>query len=303
MYKLQKVVRNNFFDIINIVLLLLITVIMLYPLYFTIIASVSEPADVVSGNVIFWIKGFNLEGYKNIFKEDSIWRGYRNSIIYTVLGTMFSVALTIPAAYALSKKKMGMRKQIMAYFMIPMFFNGGLLPTYITVKNLGLVNSPIVLIILGSLSVYNVVVARSYFDSSVPESLYEAAEIDGASQFRQFFMIGIPLAKPIIAVIALYYAVARWNDYFNALIYVSKSKFYPLQLVLRGILLQSQRAVERIENSSSKGAELEALIKQMYMAETIKYGIIFIASLPMLIAYPFVQKYFVKGVMIGSVKG
>ena len=303
MYKISKLVKDKLFDTVNVSLLILISVVMLYPIYFTIIASFSDPVDVVKGNVFLWVKGFTLDAYKNILKNDDIWLGYRNSILYTVLGTLFSLMLTIPAAYALSKKRMRFRQPIMTYFLITMFISGGLLPTYITIKDLGLLNKPYSLIIIGSLSVYNMVVARTYFDSSIPESLYEAAEIDGASQFQQFFKVAIPLAKPIIAVIALYYAVAKWNDYFTALIYISKSKYFSLQLILRGILLESQTMLSKMDTSVLKDEEMTYLIRQAYMAEAMKYGIIFIASLPMLIAYPFVQKHFVKGVMIGSVKG
>lgn len=300
---MRKINTDKVFQIVNYTLLVLLAAVMLYPLYFTIIASVSEPMDVVTGNVLFWPKGFTLESYTNVFKENSIWVGYRNSVIYTIVGTMFSLILTIPAAYALSKRTMRFHRAITTYFVFTMFFSGGLLPSYLLIKEIGLMNQWYTLIILGALSVYNVVVARTYFTSSIPETLYEAAEIDGCSEFGKFFRIAVPLAKPIIAVIALYYAVGRWNDYFTAMIYISDKDYYPLQTVLRNILLANQVRRGMLDTSAISSEELLYLTRQAYMAEAMKYSIIFIASLPMLIIYPFVQKYFVKGVMIGSVKG
>lgn len=298
-----KLNRDKVFGIVNTLLLLVITFLILYPLYFTIIASVSEPSDVVGGKVVFWPKGFSLDSYKAVFKEKSIWSGYRNSILYTLLGTLLNLILTIPAAYALSKKNMRFRRVINTYFVFTMFFSGGMLPGYLLVKDLGLINKPYTLIVLGGLSVYNVIVARTYFMSSIPESIYEAAEIDGCSEFGKFFKIAIPLAKPIIAVITLYYAVGRWNDYFTSLIFISDSGYFPLQLVLRNILQGSQVKLSAMDTSSMASEELLYLIKQANLAEAMKYAVIFIASLPMLIIYPFIQKYFVKGVMVGSVKG
>lgn len=298
-----KLNRDKIFGIVNTLLLLVITFLILYPLYFTIIASVSEPSEVVGGKVVFWPKGFSLDSYKAVFKEKSIWSGYRNSILYTLLGTLLNLILTIPAAYALSKKNMRFRRVINTYFVFTMFFSGGMLPGYLLVKDLGLINKPYTLIVLGGLSVYNVIVARTYFMSSIPESIYEAAEIDGCSEFGKFFKIAIPLAKPIIAVITLYYAVGRWNDYFTSLIFISDSDYFPLQLVLRNILQGSQVKLSAMDTSSMASEELLYLIKQANLAEAMKYAVIFIASLPMLIIYPFIQKYFVKGVMVGSVKG
>jgi len=298
-----KKARRTFFDYINIAILILIAIVLLYPLYFTILASFSEPYDVVSGKVLFWFHGFNLTSYEEVFKNKDIWTGYRNGLVYTIFGTMFNLVLTIPAAYALSKKNLFKRNWITTYFVITMYFSGGLLPTYLQVKNLDLLNKPYTLIILGGLSVYNMIVTRTYFQSSIPESLYEAAEIDGCSQLGQFFRIALPLAKPIIAVITLYYAVGRWNEFYNSLIYISNSKYYSLQMVLRNILLESQMALANLDPASIDAEQLTYMMKKAYLAQSMKYSVIFIASLPMLIAYPFVQKYFVKGVMVGSVKG
>ena len=184
-----------------------------------------------------------------------------------------------------------------------MYFSGGLLPTYLVVRDLGLLNQPYTLIIIGSFSVYNMVVARTYYQSSIPESLYEAAEIDGCSGFGQFFRIAVPLSKPIIAVIALYYAVGRWNDFYNSLVYITNSDYYSLQQVLRNILLESQNALAAIDGNTMSSEEMVYFMRRAYMAEAMKYAIIFVSSLPMLLIYPLVQKHFVKGVMIGSVKG
>lgn len=298
-----KIRNDKTFDIVNSILLLILVLVILYPLYFTLIASFSEPYAVVHGEVTFWFKDFTTESYKQVFNNKELWNGYRNSMVYTVFGTMLSLVLTIPAAYALSKKNLWNKGIITTYFVITMYFSGGLLPTYLTVKDIGLLNKPYTLIILGSFSVFNMVVARTYFQNSIPESLYEAAEIDGASQFKQFFWVGIPLAKPIIAVITLYYAVGRWNEFYNSLVYITKSKYYSLQLVLRNILLEGQTALASIDASSMTADEMQYVMRRAYMAEAMKYSIIFIASLPMLILYPFIQKHFVKGVMVGSVKG
>ena len=291
------------FTVINYTLLVIITLIILYPLYFTVIASISEPYDVVSGNVVLWPKGFTLDSYRQIFQNEEIWVGFRNSVAYTVFGTLMSLVLTIPAAYALSKKNLWGRGLITTYFVIIMYFSGGLLPTYLVVRDLGLLNQPYTLIIIGSFSVYNMVVARTYYQSSIPESQYEAAEIDGCSGFGKFFRIAVPLSKPIIAVIALYYAVGRWNDFYNSLVYITNSDYYSLQQVLRNILLESQNALAAIDGNTMSSEEMVYFMRRAYMAEAMKYAIIFVSSLPMLLIYPLVQKHFVKGVMIGSVKG
>lgn len=303
MKKFGKFNGDNIFGAVNICILVILCLIMLYPLYFTVIASVSEPVDVATGKVTFWPEGFTWDAYKEVFKQGAIWTGYRNAIINTILGTIWNLFLTIPAAYAMSKTRMRFHGALSIFFAITMFFSGGLLPYFLLVKNLGLMNKPYTLIILGGFSVFNMVVARTYFQTSIPETLYDAAEIDGCSQFGQFFKIALPLAKPIIAVIALYYAVGRWNDYFTSAIFISNSDYYPLQLVLRDILINSRMALASINTKTMTTEQILYLTRQAYMAEAMKYAIIFIASLPLLIAYPFVQKHFVKGVMVGSVKG
>ena len=298
-----KLKSDKTFTVVNYTLLAILTLIILYPLYFTVIASISEPYEVVSGNVVLWPKGFTLESYAQIFHNEEIWTGFRNSTLYTVFGTMMSLILTIPAAYALSKKNLWGRGIITTYFVIIMYFSGGLLPTYLVVRDLGLLNQPYTLVIIGSFSVYNMVVARTYYQSSIPESLYEAAEIDGCSGFGQFFRIAIPLSKPIIAVIALYYAVGRWNDFYNSLVYITNSDYYSLQQILRNILLESQNALSAINGDTMSSEEMAYFMRRAYLAEAMKYAIIFVSSLPMLLIYPLVQKHFGKGGMVGSVKG
>ena len=299
-----KVTRTDrVFNFINILLMLLVAAAAAYPIYFTILASLSDPYAVVSGRVTFWPIKPTLEAYTNAFKEGRIWQGYKNTMIYTGLGTALSLLLTIPAGYVLSKKELPGHGFITFYFLLTMYFSGGLIPSYLNIKWLGLINNAATLIILGGMSVYNVVVTRAFFASSVPNELYESAYIDGASEARSFFSIALPLAKAIIAVMALFYAVSRWNDYYTAMIYVSRSDLQPLQAVLRGILLMNQSALSEIDVTTMEESMVMELTRKSYMAEAMKYAMIFIASAPLLIAYPFVQKYFVKGVLIGSVKG
>ena len=288
------------FGVINYILLLAIMVITIYPLYFIIIASVSNAHSVALGEVWFWPKGFNLNAYIDVFKEKSIWTGYLNTIVYTALGTLINLAVTIPCAYALAKKRLIGRNVIMGIFIFTMYFSGGMVPGYLLVKNLGMLDTIWAMIIPGAVSVYNMIITRTFFASSIPEELYEAAKIDGSSEFRAFFTIALPLSAAIIAVMALYYGVGHWNEYFNALIYMSNQDKFPLQLVLRNILIMNQN-INMTQSMTAEQAEYMA--QQAQLAEAMKYAVIFIASFPVLAAYPFVQKYFVKGVMIGAVKG
>ncbi len=273
-----------------------------YPLYLTIIASISDPYDVYSGKVNFLPSGFSVESYKLVFTNSAIWRGYRNSIFYTVVGTIFNLLLTIPSAYALSKKRMYGRNLFMTLFLITMYFGGGMIPHYLLFKNMGLIDTPWILIINGGVSVYHVIVTRTYFQNNIPETLYEAARIDGASELRCFFKLVLPLSAPIIAVITLYCAVGHWSSYFSALIYTHNQELQPLQLVLRNILILNESAYT--DALQTGDAELIAdASRQAYQALTMKYALVFISSAPMLAIYPFVQKHFVKGVMVGSLKG
>ena len=273
-----------------------ISAVILYALWFVVIASVSDPNRVASGEVLFLPKGITLEGFKYIFRDKRIWTGYRNTILYTTVGTMIGLFITIPAGYALSKKDMVGKGIIMKLLVFTKYFSGGLIPTYLVVKRLHLVNTPYVLMIMDSFSVFNLILCRTFFINTLPQELQEAAEIDGCTIFQYFIKIVLPLSKAIIAIMALYYAVGHWNSFFNGLIYVTDIKLYPLQVILRDILISGQS----VDPSSMDPDALE-MMKQI--ARTIKYGVMIVSSLPVLIMYPFVQKYFVKGVMIGSVKG
>lgn len=300
---MRKKKKIGMFDFCNIVFMLLVMCIILYPLYFTVIASFSEAKEVANGNVTWKPVGFTLDAYRHVVTYKQIWSGYANTILYTVCGTAFNILLTIPAGYALSKKYLPYRKILTTFLVITMYFGGGMVPTYLLIKTLGLLNTRMVLIITGGVSVYNVIVTRNYFSSSIPASLYEAAEIDGASQIKRFVSIALPLAKPIIAVMALWYAVGHWNSYFSALLYIDDKKMEPLQSVLRRVLIMNQNALNQTVLDSQVDAEmLASSAKRAYAAYTMKYAMVFISSLPLLIAYPFVQKYFVKGVMVGSIK-
>ena len=302
---MKKARADRVFDACNIAVMVLLLLIMLYPLYYIVIASVSEPYDVAMGKVFLKPSGFTLEAYRNVFENRKIWVGYRNTVFYTLFGTLLNLGLTLPTAYVLSKKQLMGRTFFSWYFLIPMYFGGGLIPTYLLVKSLRLINTPVVIVIMGGLSIYNMIVTRTYFTNSIPEELYESARIDGASDLRMFFTIAIPLAVPIIAVVALFYAVARWNDYYTALIYVSSDRYYPLQMMLRSILLSYEQGFS-MSSDATRGLSAEEiawLSKKQYIAQAMKYALIFIASAPLLILYPFVQKYFIKGMMIGSLKG
>ncbi len=299
--KRKRTLFNRTFDIMVAVILIIFTLIVLYPLYFTVIASVSEPYAVAKGQVVLWIKNLTLEPYKNVFANKEIWVGYRNSIVNTCILVVYSLALTIPAAFVLSRKNLKGRRILTNFFIIIMYFNGGMIPLYLLVKQLNLLDTRWALILPVGFATYNMIIAKTTIQNTIPEELYEAARIDGCSVFRVFFNIVIPLSKPIIAVIALYVAVASWSSWFDAMLYISDKDLYPLQYVLRGILIQNQE-LKIVNIGGMDGQLVESMMRRQYMAEGMKYSLIFISSLPMLIAYPFVQKYFVKGTMIGAVK-
>lgn len=293
--------RLTLFDVVNVLLVVLITAIIAYPLYFCVIASFSNPAEVAAGHTLVWIKDFTLDAYKLVLKEDQLWVGYRNTIIYTTLSTLYRLALTITAAYVLSKDKLPFRNLLSWYFFITMYIGGGMIPEYILIKNLGLLDTPWVMIIgTAGVNAYNLIVTRQYFSTSIPSSLYEAAYIDGAGEWKTFISIALPLSKPIMAVMTLYIGVGCWNAYYKALLYIYDKKLYPLQLVLRNILNANQLDLSNIQGGST---ELASLVYRANMAQGMKYSIVILASLPLIIAYPFMQKYFEKGVMVGSVKG
>lgn len=295
---IQSTREDKIFYGVNYFFLFAISLIVLYPLYFVLIASISDPDAVNAGKVILFPIGFSLEGYKKIFEDMRIWTGYRNTIFYTVCGTALNVILTLLTAYPLSQSKLAGKKVILSFFLFTMFFSGGLIPTYLLVNDLGLYDTPYVLILLGAISIYNMIIAKSFFENTISPELKEAAEIDGCGSFRFFLSMALPLSKALVGVLVVYYAVGHWNQYFNALIYVSNAELRPLQMVLREILIQNSTVQMVLDESM-----LEELMRRERYAELIKYGVIVVASVPMLCIYPFVQKYFAKGVMLGSVKG
>ena len=266
-----------------------------YPLYFIVIASVSDPTAVYAGRVVLWPASFTLEGYRRILDYASFFTGYRNTILYTLVGTAVNVAITIPGAYALSRKDLVGRNFLMMGITFTMIFSGGLIPTYLLVIQLNLYNTMWALILPAAVSSWNFIVARTFFQQTIPDELLEAATLDGAGNTQFFLRIVLPLSKSIIAVMVLFYAVNHWNSYFNALIYLKSAEKYPLQLVLRNILFENSLG-DMVEDAST-------LALQQRLGDLIKYGIIIASSLPLLILYPFLQRYFIQGVMIGAVKG
>ncbi|MBB3126415.1 putative aldouronate transport system permease protein [Paenibacillus rhizosphaerae] len=285
------------FQVMVAALCVLIFLIVAYPLYFVVIASVSDQSLVSTGQVTLYPKHISFFGYQEIFKDARIWTGYKNTIIYTVLGTAVNLLFTLPAAYVLSRKEFRARRFIMFAFVVTLFFNGGLIPTYLLMKQLHLTNSMWVFIIPFSVNVYNLIIARSFFEHSIPKELHEAASMDGCSHFTFFVKIALPLSKAVVSVIALYYLVAHWNDFFTGLIYIQSNSLQPLQIVLRDILLSNQ-----VFSSGAGSGGAAGGYAQQY-ADQVKYAVIIVSTLPILMVYPFIQKYFEKGVMIGSVKG
>jgi putative aldouronate transport system permease protein len=288
------------FDTVVFVLLTIAFFIVAYPLYWVVISSFSKPSAVSGGEVIWRPVGFTWKGYAEVIKNNEVVRGFFNSVFYTICGVAANLIVTLPTSYALSRSSFSGKKPITLFYMITMFFGGGLIPTYLVIKNLHMLNSIWALILPGSLSVYNMIVARTFFKTNISEELYEAAEIDGCSQAKFFFKIALPLSKAIIAILVLYYGVGHWNSYFSALLYISDKKAYPLQLVLRNILITNQTALSQ---TATTQAAREMLREKQQLIEVMKYSLIIISSLPVLVLYPFIQKHFVKGVMIGSVKG
>lgn len=292
----KQCLQDKVFDIVNIMIMVILTFIFVWPLIFVLSASVSDPAAVTMGEVWLLPKGFNLEGYKAIFNYKNIWVGYKNTVIYTVLGTTLNLFMTICAAYPLSRKDFMPRKALTRIFMFTMFFSGGLIPSYMVVVKLGIYDKIWAMLLPSAVHVMYIIIMRTYFQTSIPQSLHEAAELDGANTAQVLWHIVLPLSGPILAVMALYYGVGKWNSYFDALVYMSSTSKYPLQMFLREILINNQVDLNMV------GLDPAAAEAKLHLAQVIKYGVIVVASLPVLCVYPFVQKYFVKGVMIGAIK-
>ena len=289
---------DKIFDVVNTTIMIVLLFIFAWPLWFVFIASFSDPNEVWLGNVVLWPKGFTMESYKALWEYKSIWTGYANTIFYTVVGTVFNLIMTVCAAYPLSRTDFVPRKFFQWMFMFTMYFGGGLIPTYLVVSELGIVNTRWAMIIPGAMSVYNMLVVRNYFMNSIPPSLQEAATLDGANSVQYLLKIVLPLSKPVIAVIALYYAVGHWNDFYTALVYLYDEKLLPLQTFLRDMLMSSKMTMNNLS-----GMDPETVARKMRIAQTLKYSAIIVSTVPVLCIYPFIQKYFIKGVMIGAVKG
>ena len=293
--KISETRADRVFDVMNYVILTICLLIVAYPLYFIVIASISDPVDVNAGKVFLYPVKVTLDGYRRILEYDSFFTGYRNTLMYTLVGTTVNMALTVPAAYALSRKDLVGRNFFMMLITFTMIFSGGLMPTYLLVRDLNMLDTTWALVVPVAVSAWNLIVARTFFQQMIPDDLLEAAQLDGATNVQFFARIVLPLSKPIIAVLILFYAVSHWNSYSNALYYLRTTGKYPLQLVLRSILFENS-----MNDMVDDAANLAA---QMRLGDLIKYGVIIASSLPLLILYPFLQRYFIQGIMIGAVKG
>lgn len=286
------------FQVVNYTILGLVLLTVLFPLWFVIIASFSDPEAINRGEVIFWLKDFDLVGYQRVFRNEAIWVGYGNTIIYAAFGVVVALGITLPFAYALSRREFAFKRLFVIMMLITWYFHGGLIPTFLIIKALGLYNTRAIIIILGSFSVWNTIIARTFFRNTIPEDLWEASLIDGCNHFQYFARVVAPLSKAIVVVLVLFTAVAQWNNFFKGLMFLSEERKYPLQLVLRGILIQSTT-----ESGMMDLDDIEGMNERERLAGVIRYSVVIIGSLPLLIIYPFFQKHFMQGVMIGSVKG
>ncbi|GLX68815.1 carbohydrate ABC transporter permease [Paenibacillus glycanilyticus] len=292
--KIRESAGDRIFVFAVYAILSLVLVAVLYPLIYIVSSSISSPSAVVSGKVWLWPVDLSFKGFETILKTPLIMTGYINSLFYMSAGTLISVVLTVMLAYPLSRKTFFGRSGILMIVMFTMLFGGGLIPTYLVVKELGMIDSRWALLIPNAIWVWQVIIARSFFQTTIPGELIEASEIDGCSDWRFLASVVIPLSKPILAVLVLMYAVGQWNAYFDALIYLKSDKLYPLQLVLRSIIIQ---------NNSAGAMDISVQVQRAQLAELLKYALIVVATLPVLIIYPFVQRYFVQGMLVGSVKG
>lgn len=293
--KMKMSKGDRIFTIINYTIMALICIVIVYPIYHVVIASVTDPVIVNSGKPLFYPQKLYLEGYKTTLNYKPLWNAYKNTIVYTVVGTLVSLFATIPAGYALSRYDLPGRRGLIFVFTFTMFFNGGIIPLYLTIRAVGIYNSIWAMVLPVAVSAYNLIVCRSFFESGIPHELLEVSKVDGCSDFRFFVQIAIPLSKTIIAVMALFYATAMWNQFFNALMYLQDDSKMPLQVVLRNLVLMNQ--------ANQMGSSGDEMITKQKMAEQLKYCIVVVSAAPLLAIYPFLQKYFAKGVTLGAVKG
>ena len=302
--KVRQSRGDRAFGIVNGLLIALSFAITLYPLIYVISASISSPDAVASGRMILWPVDIPWKGYQYILQYGDIWTGYANTLFYTLVGTSINLSVTLPCAYGLSRRDVPFRGLVMTLFLITMYISGGLIPGYINLSEMHMINTRWVLLLPGAVSTYNLIVARTFFANTIPWELHEAAFLDGCSNIRLFLKIVLPLSAPIVVVMTLYYGVAHWNSYFNAMIYLSDRSKYPLQVFLREILTKGQFAAEAIKSGAAfSEEEMIAMMKETETANLIKYCVIIVSTVPMMILYPFLQRFFAKGVMIGAVKG
>lgn len=295
--RMKSSLADRGFYVFNGITMAVIFVLFAWPLWFILVASVSDPNLVQAGEVWLWPRGFHLGGYELLAEYGSLLRGYTNSIAYTVTGTALNIVMTICAAYPLSRMDFMPRKILTIFCIITIFFSGGLIPYFLQVRSLGLYNSPLVFVIPSAIAVMNVLLLRSFFMYGIPKEIEEAAVIDGANSFQLLLNVLLPLARPILAVLVLFNAVGRWNDYFTPLIFITDPNLVPLQIVLRDILI-----VGNVDLTTT-GMEMEAIMRKLRIAQTLKYSVIVVSTLPLMLLYPFIQKHFVKGVMLGAIKG
>ncbi len=281
------------FNVVVKILMVLVIVIMAYPLVLTVSCSFSDPKLVMQGDIWLLPEDVGIKSYVNVFKHDRLMTGFKNSIIYTLLATSVNLVLTTCAAYPLSRKDLVGRKVIFTIILFTMFFSGGSIPLFLVVKDLGMLNTPWAIVFPTAINTYNMIIMRTFFESTVPDELLDSARMDGCSDIRFLVKIVLPLSVPVICIMVMYYGVEHWNEFYAPLIYLSRRSMHPLQLVLREILMTASAAM----------TDAAGLTEQMYEVEGIKYATIVVSSIPMIVAYPFMQKYFRKGVMIGAVKG
>ncbi|MFC6315375.1 carbohydrate ABC transporter permease [Lapidilactobacillus achengensis] len=289
---------DKVFDVVNGVLITIFTLIVLYPLIFVINASFSDPTRIYEVPLLLWPRGFNWRGYTEILKDKDILIGFKNAVVYTALGTVINLVVTTLGAYPLSRKELKGKGFFTLFFTVTMFFSGGLIPTYLVNQQLGIINTIWVMILPGALGVYNMILMRTYFQQNIPNELVESAYIDGANDMQLLWKVVLPLSTPIIAVMAMFYGVGRWNDYFNAMIYLQDRSKFPLQLILREILIQG-----KFGDSANQTLQGSAQAELMMIKLTLKYSVVIISSLPVLLFYPVVAKYFEKGILVGAIKG
>jgi putative aldouronate transport system permease protein len=296
----MKSKREDFgFNLTVTVILAVLFLTVAYPLYFIIIASFSNPVLVGSGQVLLFPRGITLAAYKKVMEYQAIWTGYRNTIIYTFFFTVLSVFMTLTAGYGLSRKNVPGKGIVMGFMTFTMFFNGGLIPTYLLMRNIHLDGNPLIIILMGSVNVYNIIIARTFLQSNIPDELSEAATLDGCDHFRFFRTMVLPLSPALIAVMVLFSAVGQWNSWFNAMIYLRKQTQLPLQLILRNIIVSAEAFMREMQMDAMGDDAAQVTM----LAEGMKYAVIIVSTLPVMCLYPFIQKYFIKGVMIGSIKG